>query len=134
MPVYVDTAALMALVHKRDSFHKKSITVYKELHSRNTEFVTTNAVLLEIGNAFSRSSQKPLATSVFRLVNDSPFWEVLPVDGNWFAKGMELFQKRIDKDWSQTDCIGIVVAEAYTVKNIFTSDKHFKQAGFNILL
>ena len=65
MPVYVDTAALMALVHKRDSFHKKSITVYKELHSRNTEFVTTNAVLLEIGNAFSRSSQKPLATSVF---------------------------------------------------------------------
>ncbi len=134
MPVYVDTAALIALVHKRDSFHEKSVTVYKKLHNRNTRFVTTRAVLLEIGNTFSRSSQRPLAISIFRLVNDSPFWEVLPVDGKWFTAGMELFQRRNDKDWSLTDGIGIVVAEAYSVKKVFTSDRHFKQAGFKILL
>jgi predicted nucleic acid-binding protein len=134
MPVYVDTAALIALAHKRDSLHEKTVAVYRKLLDRNTRFVTTNAVLLEVGNTFSRSLQKSLAIFLFRLVNDSSFWEVVPVDGKWFTAGMELFQKRNDKDWSLTDCIGIVVAESYTVKSVFTSDRHFQQAGFKILL
>ncbi len=31
MPVYIDTAALIALAHKRDSLHEKTVTVYKKL-------------------------------------------------------------------------------------------------------
>lgn len=134
MPVYVDTAALIALAHKRDSLHEKTVAVYKKLLDRNSRFITTNAVLLEVGNAFSRSTHKPLAISLFHLMNDSPSWEVHPADGKWFTEGMGLFQKRKDKDWSLTDCIGIVVAEAYAVKSVFTSDRHFEQAGFKILL
>lgn len=134
MPVYVDTAALVALVHKRDSFHKKAVAVYKKLLKQNTRFITTNAVLLEVANTFSRSSQRALAISLFRLVDDSPSWDSLPVDRKWFTEGMELFQKRDDKDWSLTDCIGIVAAEAHAVKDVFTSDRHFEQAGFRILL
>jgi predicted nucleic acid-binding protein len=134
MPVYVDTAALIALVHKRDSLHERTVAVYKELLERNTRFVTTNAVLLEIGNAFSKSSHKPLAISLFHLVNNSESWEVIPADGKWLSGGMKLFQERQDKDWSLTDCIGIAVAETFAVKSVFTSDRHFKQAGFKILL
>jgi len=134
MLVYVDTAALIALAHKRDSLHEKTVAVYKELLSRNTRFITTNAVLLEVGNAFSRASHKPLAISLFHLVHDSASWEVISADDKWLTEGMGLFQKRKDKDWSLTDCIGIAVAEAYSIKNVFTSDRHFKQAGFKVLL
>jgi predicted nucleic acid-binding protein len=134
MPVYVDTAALIALAHKRDSLHERTVAVYKKLLDKNTRFITTNAVLLEVGNTFSRSSHKPLALSLFHLVHDSVSWEVISTDGKWFIAGMELFQKRTDKDWSLTDCIGIAVAETYSVENVFTSDRHFKQAGFKILL
>ena len=52
MPVYVDTAALIALAHKQDSLHKKAVAVYQKLLDRNSRFITTNAVLLEVGNAF----------------------------------------------------------------------------------
>lgn len=134
MPVYVDTAALVALAHKRDAFHKKAVLVYKKLLNQNTRFITTNAVLLEVGNTFSRSSQRPFALALYRLVNKSRQWEVLPVDGKWFSEGMKLFEQRNDKDWSLTDCIGIVAAEAHGVKDVFTSDRHFQQAGFKILL
>ena len=134
MAVYVDTAALIALAHKRDSLHKKAVAVYQKLLDRNSRFITTNAVLLEVGNAFSRSTHKPMAIFLFHLISDSPSWEVQSAGSKWFSDRMELFQKRKDKDWSLTDCIGIVVAEAYAVKSVFTSDRHFEQAGFEILL
>ena len=134
MAVYVDTAALIALAHKRDSLHKKAVAVYQKLLDRNSRFITTNAVLLEVGNAFSRSTHKPMAIFLFHLINDSPSWEVPFAGGKWFTDGMELFQKRKEEDWSLTDCIGIVVAEAYAVKSVFTSDRHFEHAGFEILL
>lgn len=41
---------------------------------------------------------------------------------------------RTDKNWSLTDCIGMVAAESYRVDSIFTSDHHSQQAGFKILL
>lgn len=134
MQVYVDTAALIALVHKRDSLHEKSVAVYKQLLQENTRFLTTYAVLLEVGNAFSQSSHKPLATAIFDLIDHSASWQVLPMDKPWFSKGMERFVTRADKDWSLTDCIGMVAAESYGMDSIFTSDHHFRQAGFVILL
>lgn len=47
---------------------------------------------------------------------------------------MERFMARTDKDWSLTDCIGMIVAETYDVRTVFTSDRHFEQAGFTFLL
>ena len=134
MPVYVDTAALVALVHKRDALHAAALAVYQQLLQENVRFLTTHAVLLEVGNTFGKASHKPLAAAVFGLVSRSASWQVLPVDSGWYAKGVERFLERTDKDWSLTDCIGMVAAEAYRADRIFTSDHHFRQAGFTILL
>jgi predicted nucleic acid-binding protein len=48
--------------------------------------------------------------------------------------GMELFKKRADKDWSLVDCISMLIAQERRITDIFTTDHHFEQAGFNILL
>jgi hypothetical protein len=40
----------------------------------------------------------------------------------------------IDKDWSLTDCMSISLANQLNIRQIFTSDHHFTQAGFEILL
>ncbi len=85
MLVYVDTVALIALAHKRDSLHEKTVSVYKKHLDQKTRFLTSNAVLLEVGNAFSRSSHKPLAVSIFSLVRDSTSWQVLSVEDKWFS-------------------------------------------------
>ncbi len=59
MRVYVDMAALIALVHKRDASHAEAVTVYQRLLQENARFLTTYAVLLEVGNTFSKSIHKP---------------------------------------------------------------------------
>lgn len=39
-----------------------------------------------------------------------------------------------DKDWGLVDCTSIIVAKNLGISEIFTTDHHFEQAGFQILL
>jgi len=40
----------------------------------------------------------------------------------------------LDKEWGLTDCISLVVMQKEQIKQAFTSDHHFEQAGFLKLL
>jgi len=48
--------------------------------------------------------------------------------------GWQLYCDRLDKEWSLTDCVSIAVMERDQIKEAFTSDHHFEQAGFIKLL
>jgi len=50
------------------------------------------------------------------------------------ASGWTLYQQRPDKEWGLTDCISFVVMQEQGISEAFTSDHHFTQAGFTILL
>ena len=49
-------------------------------------------------------------------------------------EGLALFGKYNDKDWGLVDCISIAVSKTLNIEDIFTTDKHFEQAGFRKLL
>jgi uncharacterized protein len=51
-----------------------------------------------------------------------------------FEHGCELFGNRPDKDWSLTDCISFAAMSRLGLVDALTGDKHFEQAGFQILL
>lgn len=40
----------------------------------------------------------------------------------------------MDKEWGLVDCASIHVAKNMGIKDIFSTDHHFEQAGFQILL
>jgi predicted nucleic acid-binding protein len=51
-----------------------------------------------------------------------------------FKKALDLYVKYIDKDWGMTDCVSFVLMRENELKVAFTADKHFIQAGFDIVL
>ena len=51
-----------------------------------------------------------------------------------FADTAFYIAQRLDKDWSLTDCISFVVMRRRGLTDALTSDHHFEQAGFSILL
>ncbi len=131
--ILIDTSALIAIGNKNDSYHHQTVRVHKKLLKSKRYFLTTNGVILELFNTFSTIKQKPIAIRLFNLIHTSKYWDCIPVDG-LINKGIVRFQERSDKNWSLVDCIGMRVAENMGITDIFTTDHHFIQAGFNILI
>jgi predicted nucleic acid-binding protein len=52
-PIFVDTAAFIALGNQRDSLYKKAHEIQKQLATMPVQFITSNLVIAEYCNAFS---------------------------------------------------------------------------------
>ena len=133
--VFIDSVGWIALVHRGDELHHKTVQTYRGLGS--VRRITTDAVLIESCNAFSKSSLRPLATTLMEKVKESGkigVLDVVHVDEELIQRGLEMFKARNDKDWSLTDCISFVVMKEKGNTMALTSDHHFQQAGFEKLI
>ena len=45
-----------------------------------------------------------------------------------------MFSARADKEWSLADCISFVVMRDRNISKALSTDMHFAQAGFEVLL
>jgi len=130
----VDTAAWIALVNTRDELHHRAKQTMSELHRSNVALVTTEFVLLEVANAFCASAWRGQAIKLIDGLRSVPNLRIIEADSSLLAEGWQLYCSRLDKEWSLTDCISLVVMQKEQIKQAFTSDHHFEQAGFLKLL
>jgi uncharacterized protein len=47
---------------------------------------------------------------------------------------LKLYADRLDKAWSQTDCLSFKLMEEQNISEALAYDKHFAQAGFVALM
>lgn len=133
--IFVDTAGWIALLHKRDDLHHKAVRVYRTLSK--VLRVTTDAVLIESCNSFSKTTMRPLASALMEKIRKAEEYgvlEIIHVNAELIEQGWELFKTRMDKEWSLTDCISFVVMKDRGIIKAITSDQHFEQSGFEKLL
>jgi predicted nucleic acid-binding protein len=50
-----------------------------------------------------------------------------------FERARTLFFQYRDKDLSFTDCTSIAVMQELKLKTVLTTDRHFQQAGFDVV-
>ncbi|KGE73307.1 type II toxin-antitoxin system VapC family toxin [Spirochaeta lutea] len=130
--VFLDTAYIQALLNRNDGYHEKAMALLPELR-KTKEIWTTEAVLTEVGNTFSRSGRETAVgyiTSCYQADNIT----VVPVSAALFSQGLSWFSRHQDKEWGLTDCISMVVMNQQKLTVAFTADHHFEQAGFEIVL
>jgi predicted nucleic acid-binding protein len=135
--IFVDTAGWIALGNKDDRWHQKAVEADREMRRHRTKRITTDAVLIEIGNSLCKLSLRPLAITLIeeiRLAERLGLAKVVHIDGELLEQGFALFQSRPDKEWSLTDCISFAVMQRRGIWQALTTDHHFEQAGFERLL
>ncbi len=128
---FADTNFLVALLNPKDQWHALATTAAGTL---DEPVVTTTWVLVELGDALSVGGNRSLFLRFVDRLSQQPQWDTVSASREWFARGLELFRARADKDWSLTDCISFAVMKERRVTEALTHDHHFEQAGFRILL
>ena len=132
--VFLDTNGLLALLNADDWLHEQAVTVFEDLGRKGRTLLTTNLVLGELGNGMSRG---PTRRRVVRFIRDllaSPFARVVFVEKALLSKDLDRFDRHTDKDWGLVDCVSFELMSHEDIRDAFTCDHHFEQAGFTRLL
>ena len=126
-PIFIDTSYILALANTSDKYHERAYAASLLAH---LPFITTEAVLTEIGNALSRARWRALGFAIINDLRTDPDIETIPVDTALFDRAIALYGSRSDKEWGLTDCISFVVMQDRGLTHVLTADRHFAQAGF----
>src|SRR5258708_6660229 len=129
--VFADTSFFVAGLNQRDAHH----AVAKRFsHQFDGSIVTSQWVMLEVANFAAASPRRAIACNFLNSVLADPKVECIPAGSNAFADAWTLYQNRLDKAWSLTDCLSFQIMQKRNLREALTSDHHFEQAGFQILL
>ena len=133
-PLFVDTAYIYALFNKRDQWHEKALEWQQKLALENRSLITTQFILTEIADGLSPLKSRQNAVNIIHALENSEIVEVIPATPELFRKGLNLYESRPDKSWGLTDCISFVVMNEKNLFEVLTTDDHFRQAGFRVLM
>jgi predicted nucleic acid-binding protein len=131
VPVFIDTGYILASINTTDKFHKRAQIAATHIRPL---FVTTEAVLIEIGNALSKQRYRALGIATLTKLRNSPDIEIVPLEHSLLNAAILLYSSRSDKEWGLTDCISFVVMQNHNLTQVLTTDHHFEQAGFQNLM
>jgi len=128
--VFLDTSFVIALINDKDQYYNQAQAHSYEFD--NSPLITTDAVLLEIGNALGKGFRKE-AIEVIKVLRTGKNTEVVEIDAQLFEKGFEIYEKYGDKNWGLVDCISFIVMWDREITEALTFDSDFEQAGFRVL-
>ena len=129
--MFADSFFFIALLNERDACHQRATEVSQEF---GAVIVTTRWVLAEVADALCAPAWRGRAGAFIAFVLTAQGFLVQGRSDELFARGMDLYRSRHDKEWSLTDCISFVVIADEGLAEALTGDRHFEQAGFKALL
>jgi predicted nucleic acid-binding protein len=97
--------------------------------------VTSDPILVEVLAHMSRLGPRARGEAA-GLIDDlraSDRMEVVPQTRALFDAELDLYRRRLDKGYSLTDCMSMVVCRGQGIADVLTHDQHFAQEGFSVL-
>ncbi|MGD0387349.1 MAG: PIN domain-containing protein [Tepidisphaeraceae bacterium] len=128
---FADTSYFLALLIPADVNHAAA---RRWAESHRIPLVTSEYVLIEVGNYLSPVPARRLFGQFWRALRSDSRMTVVPASSGLMARGAELYETRLDKPWSLTDCISFIIMKDHAIRDALTADRHFEQAGFTALL
>ncbi len=129
--VFVDTLFVVALINPRDIYHEKASQIADLVEDH--PLITTESVLLEIGNALARNFKQQAIEVIDDFLSSTEI-EIVRLTPQIFDRAYSLYKQYTDKEWGLIDCISFVVMQDAGVSDALTFDQHFVQAGFQALM
>lgn len=129
--IFVDSNFIIAWVNESDALHERAINLLEKY--RDEEWLTTDCVLLEVGNSLARNFRGK-AIEVIENFLEYESITVVNLDPDLFHRSFDLYKRRSDKEWGLIDCVSFVIMTEFGVNEALAYDKHFGQAGISALM
>ena len=132
--IFADSVYWIALINPNDQWFEPTQAVGTGLGK--FQIITTNEILTETLNFYAErgTNKRDAAARLIRSILLNVDVEVIASTNEDFLDGLTLYESRLDKGYSLTDCISMNVCREREIVEILTHDNHFSQEGFQILL
>jgi predicted nucleic acid-binding protein len=130
---FADTFYWIALHLPQDQWHSR-VTAWA-IANKTARIVTTEEVLSEFLTWFSGSGpvgRSEAAESVRDILRET-LVQVLPQTSSGFLDALSLYESRLDKEYSLTDCRSMLAMKSLGISDALSNDRHFAQEGFTVL-
>jgi uncharacterized protein len=134
LDVLMDTAGFLALWDAADEHHGRAVRLQGELVRKGRRFLTTDYIVDETVTLLLMRHSHSAAADFLQTVTSSESLHLHWVTPDRFHAAAAFFARHDDKGWSFTDCVSFDLMHELNVQDCFTTDQHFRQAGFNPLL
>ena len=132
--VFMDSAGFLALWDAGDEHHGAALRLQANLVRAHRHFLTTEYVVDESATLLLSRHSHAAAMDFLDTVERSESLRLEWIGPERFHAAVTLFRKHVDKEWSFTDCVSFATMHELRIRDAFTTDHHFKQAGFVPLL
>ena len=127
--VLLDSDALIALINKEDSLHKRALKIQNKLTKLGSIFMISRYVIAETATFLTLRVNRKIAV---RFLKDLEKQEILIIDPNEELEKLtkDFFFKQKSHKITYFDCANMAILSQYHWKIIFSFDKHYRQNDF----
>lgn len=132
--VFADSCYWIALLHPQDNLHGKVQSLIPDL--TGSLIVTSDAILTEVLDHFSGKGGhfRKIAGEYVQQVSSNLRVKIVKHEPDKFRDAVAFYIQHGDKEWSMVDCLSMLLMREEGINDVLTSDHHFTQAGFSILI
>jgi len=130
--IYIDTGAFLARYLLKDQYHGEAYAFWDTIRRKSETCVTSNFVLDETFTLLGRRTGYGFAAQRAKNIYASESLNILRPSLEDELKALGFFEKYSDQRLSFTDCVSFVLMKSQNIKRVFTFDKHFQIADFQM--
>ena len=130
---FIDTSAFLARYLRTDQYHRAALATWHELEHSGKSLVTSNFVLDETFTLLGRYANHPFAAERAKFIYASKALAIFRPGLDDELAALELFARHAERRLSFTDAVSFVLMRKHGIAQVFTFDRHFAYAGFEIV-
>jgi uncharacterized protein len=130
--IFIDTGAFVARILRDDQFHEEASKGWLMIQHIQGPIYSSEHILDETATLIARRAGYDIASEWLHRHLKSKLIAWLSTRETDLFEATNLMKKYSDQKISFTDCLSFVLMKREGCKTVFTFDKHFQRAGFNL--
>jgi predicted nucleic acid-binding protein len=131
--ILFDTSGFFALIDERDLMHDKAVA-WIEAQRRRIRPVSTEWVVGETCTLLVARKRPHLVARFLDYVDSSAALLLVNPDDTLLRAAKALIRQQAEQGYSFVNCISFCLMKERSIRNAFTTDVHYRKAGFTALL